>query len=124
MTNKNKMFLKRKIKNSPRGENLPNFYSRAGRVVNILKNPLALKILLELYPSKRFTAERLSGELSVKTPDIDNVFLELEKNNFITNNPTSGNKILTEEGQFFLEQTATIYPELKEFLAEQNRMTN
>ncbi len=100
-----------------------NFYSRAERVVSILKNPLALKILLELYPFKRYNAQKLSRELDTNVSEINNLFHELEENNLITNNPTSSNKILTEEGRFFLEQTATVFPKLKEFLEETSKQT-
>lgn len=33
----------------------------------------------------------------------------------------TGEKVLTEEGRFFLEQTATLYPKLKKFLDEQKK---
>lgn len=99
-----------------------NFNSRAEQVLLLLNSPLALKILLELYPSKKYNAERLSQALKINIESIHSTFSELEKLNMITDNPSSGNKILTEEGRFFLEQTATLYPNLNGFLEEQAKL--
>ncbi len=48
-------------------------------------------------------------------------FEYLDKNGLIEDNPARGKKVLT-EGIFFLEQTATVFPELKKFLEEQSQL--
>ncbi len=101
---------------------MPNFYTRAERVTKLMKDPLALKILLELYPIKKFNSKKFAETFKLSHDAVGTSFVELEKTNMITDNPSSGNKVLTEEGKFFLEQTATIFPKLKQFLEEQEKL--
>ena len=98
---------------------MPNYYSRASKVVRILKDSVALKILLQMYPNKKYNPESLSKNSDLSIYEICKSFEYLDKNGLIKDNPTSGNKVLTEEGTIFLEQTATVFPELKKFLEEQ-----
>ena len=101
---------------------MPNFYARAEGVTKLIKDPLALKILLELYPSKKFNSKKFAEDFKLSHSAVMASFIELEKNSMIADNPSSGNKILTEEGRFFLEQTATVFPKLKRFLEEKENI--
>lgn len=95
-----------------------NYYSRAQLAVDIVKNPLALKVLLELYPLKKYNAEFIANKFSIELSSVVSIFDLLDTNGMIKDNPTSGKKILTVEGKQFLEQTSAVFPELKLFLDE------
>lgn len=98
---------------------LPNFYSRARLASELIRNPLAMKILISLYPTKKSNAESIASNFSIDLEDVSSMFEELSKKGFVRDNPTSGNKVLTERGKFFLEQTASVFKDLEEYLKEQ-----
>ncbi|MBI2137051.1 hypothetical protein HYU12_00875 [Candidatus Woesearchaeota archaeon] len=96
-----------------------NPYSRAEEAVKIVKNPMALNILLELYPDKKFNAVTIANQLKSDFTEVKKMFQYLDEIGLIKDNPTSGNKVLTGEGKLLLEQTAIIFPNLKQLLEEQ-----
>jgi len=100
-----------------------NFYSRAELAAHLVKDALALKILLALYPSNKFDASAIAEKLSVDLSLVRVKYDYLDVHGLLRDNPTSGRKVLTEEGRLFLEQTATVFPELKIFLEEQKQQT-
>jgi|SRR3989344_2708842 len=100
-----------------------NFYSRAELAAHLVKDALALKVLLALYPLNKFDASGLAEKISADLSLVQIKFDYLDAHGLLKDNPTSGRKILTEEGRLFLEQTATVFPELKVFLEEQKQQT-
>ncbi len=78
---------------------------------------------LSCNPSKKFNATAIAKKFGAQIEQVEEAFSRLQTFKFIKDNPTSGNKVLTEEGKLFLEQTATVFPELNKFLNEQREAT-
>lgn len=95
---------------------MTNLYSRAEKSIELIRNPLAIKVLLELYPSNKYNYEQIAKLLDIDVSDARIVFDELDKMGMIRDNPASGMKVLTDEAKLWLEQIATVFPDLKTFL--------
>ena len=122
MPNDNRFIIERNNKRLKVIE-VTNFYSRAGMAINIVKDALALKVLLSLYPAHKNNVAGVAEKLLVESSLVQDKFDYLDSSGLVKDNPTSGRKVLTDEGRLFLEQTSTVFPELKKFLEEQKEQT-